>query len=165
MLPSLVRTWWEQHELAGRVDVPLLTYTPPTESQPASFKGGDVSSTRCPLAVHPNEWMSRDEISTLQNLRRTGCRCSTTRYHAVGLYRMTNHTPAADIAPAVGDGTDPACRRVSGTFVFTDKGIEIKNAGARIENNSIQVSGRIDGYSPDSPLAVAAEFLRGARTW
>ncbi len=151
MLPALVRTWWEQHELSGAVDVPMLTYSPPTEDKPASFRM-ETELTAVTLAVHPNEWMSRDEIQAVQTME-DGLRTLDAAYRSVGLYTTTNHSPQQAMLEML-EMQPIRLQRVSGTFVFTDKGIEIKDAGARIENNSFALSGRIDGYTPDAPLSL-----------
>jgi len=152
MLPALVRTWWEQHELSGRVDVPLLSFTPPSGNRPAAFKV-ETELDAVSLAVHPNEWMSHDEIVYLQYLR-DGLELLDNAYRSVGVYDGSIPTPTSLSLESL--RMEPVrLQKVSGTFVFTEKGIEIRDAGARIENNSFALSGRIDGYSPDSPLALS----------
>ena len=61
MLPAEVRNWWEAHELSGRVNIPLLSYTPAREGKPVAFKvETELDGVR--LAVRPEEWLSREEL-------------------------------------------------------------------------------------------------------
>ncbi len=158
MLPALVRTWWEQHELSGRVDVPQLIYTPATGSRPASFKV-ETELDSVALAVHPNEWMSRGENQAVQDLK-DGLLLLDRAYRDVGLNAIDTRAQTQVMAEAL--ELEPIrLQKVSGTFVFTENGIEIKNASARIENNGFALSGRIDGYSPDSPMSLTLSSLPG----
>ncbi len=158
MLPALVRTWWEQHDLSGRVDVPTLIYTPATESHPATFKV-ETELDSVALAVHPNEWMSRDENQAVADLK-DGLLLLDRAFRDIGLSEKTVRTPLQEMAEAL--ELEPIrLQKVSGTFVFTEKGIEIKNAGARIENNGFALSGRIDGYTPESPMSLTLSSLPG----
>ena len=148
MLPALIRNWGEQHALAGRLDVPLLIYTPPRSDQPAKFHV-ETELDGVSLNVHPAEWMSRDEIAHLGYLR-SGLVTMDGIYRTLHL-GIPTRTPFEAMFELL--ETEPVrMQKVSGSFLFTENGIEIHGAGAQIEGNSFRLSGKIGGYTPDAPL-------------
>src|SRR5690606_31188508 len=50
--------------------------------------------------------------------------------------------------------------QVTGTFIFTERGVEIRNLTGRVETNAFRISGQIDGYSPDAPARVRISSLQ-----
>src|SRR5205814_6814069 len=58
-LPAQVRTWWEEHGLAGNVDVPELSCSIPAEGMPFRVK---VVLEGVTLTVQPEELMGREDI-------------------------------------------------------------------------------------------------------
>src|SRR5688572_30683111 len=56
MLPAQVRQWWKDHDIAGRVDIPELTYTPGR-----GFRA-EIDFRGVRLVVHPREWLGADEL-------------------------------------------------------------------------------------------------------
>src|SRR5690606_9605029 len=58
MLPQQVREWCQRHEIAGRVDIPELRFTPAENGQPAQFKVV-TEFNGVTLAAPPREWRSR----------------------------------------------------------------------------------------------------------
>lgn len=152
MLPALVRNWWEQHELSGRVDVPVLIYRPARDDKPATFKV-ETELDAVSLGVDPNEWLSREELRELDHLRQ-GLNRFADQYRQWTFSRLpTTSTPYDALADLL--DTEPIrLQKVSGAFVFTESGIEIRDAGARIEDNSFILTGTIGGYSPDAPMSL-----------
>jgi len=47
-----------------------------------------------------------------------------------------------------------ALRNVSGRFVFTPNRIRFSNVTGKIVNNSVTLSGSVEGYSPDAAITV-----------
>jgi hypothetical protein len=157
MLPALIRNWGEQHQLAGRLDVPMLVYTPAKGDQPARFHV-ETELDGVELAVFPNEWMSRDEIAYLGHLR-SGLSIMDGVYRTLYL-GQPRRTPFEAMAELL--ETEPVrMQNVSGSFVFTENGLEVRNAGARIEGNSFRLAGNIAGYTPDAPLEFHLSSIPG----
>jgi hypothetical protein len=52
MLPAQVRAWWGRHELAGRLDIPELFYSPASASSEDTYRV-DTDLNGVTLAVHP----------------------------------------------------------------------------------------------------------------
>lgn len=161
MLPALARTWMEQHALAGRIDVPELHYTPPRGDRPASFKV-ETRLDNVSLSIDPTEWMSRDEIIHLGHLR-AGLGYLDAVYrqlHLMPSARAVGRTPYQALEELL-ESEPVKMPRVSGAFLFTEDGIEIRYAEAQIEGNSFNLSGRIDGYDPDAPLRLRLTSREG----
>ncbi|HEX8911450.1 MAG TPA: hypothetical protein VF796_03750, partial [Humisphaera sp.] len=45
-------------------------------------------------------------------------------------------------------------RQVSGAFEFTESGVKVDRLAARVENNLIEIDGRLGGYAPEAPMEV-----------
>jgi hypothetical protein len=59
------------------------------------------------------------------------------------------------------DASPVELHKVSGTFIFTETGIDIRNLTGRIETNAIEINGRVDGYTPQSPARVRISSVKG----
>src|SRR5207248_9933789 len=67
MLPHDVREWWQRHELAGGLET-QVNYTPPNDTGKGHFRiQTDVTDVQ--LAVHAEEWSSREEVRHFQNVQ------------------------------------------------------------------------------------------------
>ncbi len=55
MLPAAVRDWWQRHELAGRLDIPVVRYVPARDGTPPRFRV-ETNLNGVTLAVGPEEW-------------------------------------------------------------------------------------------------------------
>jgi hypothetical protein len=55
MLPEAVRDWWQRHQLAGRLDIPVVRYVPGIEGEPPRFRV-ETDLNGVTLAVGPEEW-------------------------------------------------------------------------------------------------------------
>lgn len=55
MLPAAVRDWWQRHELAGRLDIPVVRYVPGRDRTPPRFRV-ETDLNGVTLAVGPEEW-------------------------------------------------------------------------------------------------------------
>jgi hypothetical protein len=156
-----VRNWWEAHQLAGRVNIPLLSYTPARDGKPVAFKV-ETELDGVTLAVRPEEWLSREELfqragtrwvyDKIRWMEEAGVpRSPVTR-------RATDPLSFAGRMAAMFDLSPVRLQRVSGTFVFTkdgvNDGVEIKEVGGRVENNALVINGRIAGFSPTSEARI-----------
>ena len=179
MLPAEVRRWWERHELSGRIDIPVLSYTPARETQPASFRVETVIVDGVALTVHAEEWMAssevrrlaraREAVDMMRGLYRLGgavVRAAPRRQEGdatgegavarrVAAAARHEHVPVAvDRLASVLEPEPLKLENVAGKFVFTQDGISIENVSGRVDNNGLRISGRIDGYNERAPLAL-----------
>lgn len=147
LLPDQVRTWWEDHGLSGSIDIPDFNANLIRPDQPFAVK---VVLVGVKLTVQPEEMMSRDEVQKRQWLDK-----------AFGLMRTAglNERGFIDHIGALVQPGPIALSKVDGTFIFTDKGIELQDVIAGIEDNLLKISGRIDGYKNDVPFALAISSL------
>lgn len=176
MLPDEVRRWWERHDLSGRIDIPVLSYTPARETEPASFRVETVIVDGVALSVHGQEWMAASEVRRLERTREAigmmrglyrlgGARVKSA---AVGAARAgeseaekkrqavrPEHVPSAIERVAAFFEPEPLkLENVAGKFVFTQDGISVENVSGRVDNNGLRISGRIEGYTEHAPVAL-----------
>src|SRR5207248_2857167 len=59
MLPKQVRAWWDDHQLAGGVDIPVFSYIPPSDQEPEPQFRVETDFKDVALTIQPAEWMSR----------------------------------------------------------------------------------------------------------
>ncbi len=148
MLPEQVQQWWRDHALAGRVDVPQLSYTLGEEGAFAAR----VSLNRVTLVVQPHEAQSADEI-----WRRT---------ELAGMFGLLSATGANSgnwLARAswLIEPQPVTLHDAQGVFAFTNAGIELRDVIGRIEGNAVKINGHVTGYSPDAPLDLKISSLEG----
>jgi hypothetical protein len=139
MLPSPVRRWWEQHQLAGSLDVNELTFIPPnTPNDESGFKA-EIALQGVMLTVQPQEWMGEDEHRRMN-----------IAHHALNVMRVCalNGGGFVDRLSALIEPMPIKLHDVFATFVFTDSGIEIRNLTGKLEDISFSIGGQIGGYSP-----------------
>ena len=156
MLPAEVRAWWDRHNLAGAVDVPVLSYTPARGGSESIDGSGDAAAGEAQfrvqtlfrnvnLTVSPEEWMSRDEITV-----HTWATEAFDVMRAVGM----NGTGVIDRIAGLIAPSPIRLDEVHGTFEFTQDGIALKDVKGRLEENHFTIDGRIDGYSPMSQARI-----------
>jgi hypothetical protein len=151
MLLAEPREWCERHQLQGRIDVPEMVFTPGQPGTTSSFRL-EISLSSVELAVNPDEWMSRRQNENLKEFHRL----------------LDSVKPGKWLTPWVIDSlrtlSTPApihLRQVSGTLVFTEKGLELKSVNGRLENNWFDLDGVIDGYSPDAAASLTVSSMAG----
>lgn len=147
LLPDQVRTWWEDHGLSGSIDIPDFNANLIRPDQPFAVK---VVLVGVKLTVQPEEMMSRDEITKRQWLD--------------GSFRLMrlaglNREGFIDFVGGLVQPGPIALTKVDGTFIFTDKGIELQDVIAGIEDNLVKISGKIDGYKNDVPFGLSISSL------
>lgn len=164
MLFAEARNWWEAHELSGRVNIPVLSYTPARDGKPAAFKV-ETELDGVTLTVRPEEWLSREELFQRASTRwlyeqmRWMEQAGLPRPHATR--RPFDSVSLAHRLASMFDLSPVRLQRVSGTFIFTkdgeNDGVEIKEVGGRVENNALVINGRIDGFSPTAAARITIE--------
>lgn len=149
ILPAVVRRFWEEHQLAGRIDETRVSYFR-HESGKAGFRvETDLDGVR--LVVPPDKWMGPRERHRIDRWR-----SSFTRIASPTL-------GGSPVAKLLIDAMQPGplqLDEVDGTFVFTDQSIDISDLVARIENNRFKLSGQLLGYGPSAAFKVRVESLR-----
>ncbi|HEX4123532.1 MAG TPA: hypothetical protein VHY37_02335, partial [Tepidisphaeraceae bacterium] len=100
VLPVDVREWCERHELAGRVDLPRVFYSPHGNNGRPGFRV-ETNLNGVTLAVHPEEWMSTREAKSVRRLSA-----------AFALMRPL-YAAAGYASPANGRATPPRSGRIS----------------------------------------------------
>ncbi len=146
MLPAQVRKWWKDHAIAGRVDVPELTY------KPARRGSGNVMSFRAEIdvrgvgmTVQPNELLGAAEAS-----RQRWSDEALDAMRSVGL-------DAAGFVSQLHASVTPSpilMRQVTGKFVFTEDTIDVSNVSGYVESNGLSINAHIDNYAdPETATA------------
>src|SRR5258705_1370905 len=145
MLPSQVEEWWERHQLAGRITVTKFRYAP------SGLKGVEdefyveVELNGVRLAILPEELMGRREFENLRQYRPAFPISSPLDIGDVG---------RIDSVERVLQPRPIALHNVSGRFVFTPNRIRFSNVTGKIVNNTVTLSGSVEGYTPDAAITV-----------
>lgn len=141
MLPTQVQQFWEQHQLAGRVDIPQLSYTRGKKSDDDFLV--QVALNGVTLVMAPGEIQDPDE---------------TWRRRAMDeMFALLAKTGAdtggwADRARWLIEPQPILLTDAQGLFTFTPRGVELQEVVGRIEGNAVRINGRTEGYAPDAPL-------------
>jgi hypothetical protein len=181
MLVSEVRGWTDRHELAGRVSIPWLDYSP----GPPDDAGHDgktrftvqMALEGVNLTVPAEEWVSEFETSRRMTSLQ-GLDAVQRAYRIAGLVGPSRPTSVesdqgpsgptakssaastpADTLALLLEPTPLQLRRMAGTFVFTDDGIAVEQVSGRVEDNGFKINGHIDGYRPDAAMALQIASL------
>ncbi|HTL29800.1 MAG TPA: hypothetical protein VL282_11280, partial [Tepidisphaeraceae bacterium] len=143
MLPAQVRTWWKEHKLAGRVDVPELSYNSAPDGRKL-FKV-EIVLNSVTLSVHPEEWTGREELDRREMIAQGFDAMRTAGLNGHGYVdRLSNLIEPSEIN----------LQKVNGTFIFTQDGITLQNVFANVENNAFKINGTIGGYNRSPPMDV-----------
>ena len=65
----------------------------------------------------------------------------------------TNRSGKEAIAAACLEPIPLKLENVAGKFVFTQDGVNIDGLSGRVDNNGLKINGRIEGYTPEAPVA------------
>jgi len=144
MLLAEPRAWCEWHQLQGRVDVPEMIYNPGHDGGKSSFRA-ELALSGVELAVHPQEWMSRQQNQNLQ------------WFHDeldIALQRHWLSNNAVETLRRLSTPVPLHFHQVSGTLVFTEKGITLQGVSGKLEENWFNIDGTVNGYSPDAPASI-----------
>jgi len=182
MLVSEVRGWTDRHELAGRVSIPRLDYSPgpPDASGPSKPRFTvQMALEGVNLTVPAEEWASAFETRR-RNTSLQGLDSLQRAYRIAGLAghgpsegpKPTNNalnmapskpTPQPTPADTLADLLQPTplqLRRMAGTFVFTEAGIKVDQVNGKVEGNGFNIDGHIDGYSPDAAMTLQIASIK-----
>jgi hypothetical protein len=67
----------------------------------------------------------------------------------------------ADIIAALTETAPIDLKNGSGTFIFTDAGLELKGVTGSVEGNSFLIDGKMIGYRPDAPFSIHIQSRPG----
>jgi hypothetical protein len=140
MLPAPVRQWWEQHELAGKVDINELSYVLPHGQSEAKFTVR-TALQGVTLLLRPGELMSTDESDRVASVRDT-IETMGSLYRIAGYQGLGPWQPVSDLLTSAPIRLDD----MAGGFVFSEDGIRVQAVQADIEGNRIFIDGNIRGY-------------------
>jgi hypothetical protein len=143
MLPYDVQQWCDAHRLSGHLDVPELMY------RRGSALVGSKDTFRAVIAlgdatmqVAPEEWLGEQEVQ----------RMAWTRAAVGGLavgppdsdFWSSDRVERmrADLVPS-----PITLQHAEGNVTFTESGIALDISQAQIEDNSLKITGQIDGYA------------------
>jgi hypothetical protein len=146
MLPKAVGDWLGAHDLSGRIDVPVFHYAAaPGE---ARFRI-ETDLENVSLAFSRREMLTDAELREQDDVL---SRCQ--RWRDAGF----DPAGAMDVVEEVWSGAGVRLGWVTGKLIFsrTDEGdsIEIVDVRGRAEENSFQISGRIEGFAPRAPARI-----------
>ncbi len=149
ILPAVVRQFWDEHQLAGRIGETRVSYFK-KENGKAGFKvETDLDGVR--MSVPAGKWLGDRERERIDRWRNT-----YTRMASAALGR-------SPVAKLLINSMQPGTLQldeVDGTFIFTDEAINIDGLVARVENNRFKLSGALLGYAPNAPFRVRVESLK-----
>ena len=201
MFPAPMRDWWERHELAGRIKSVDVIYEPGRGGPDQKFQVTTMLEG-VTLAVHREEWSSREDVDRWQRLQDSvSLLCGPYRVAGFSARKALDEPLGLRSPGAVKDvlsgssmqpqGRDPnverriadaephspvevmermvdasplRLREVTGTFVFTQDGIDVDDLLVRVgagdprrpeKSNAFRIQGRMSGYSPDAPLRLS----------
>lgn len=181
MFPADLRDWWERHELAGRIESVDVTYAPARGGRKSAAFAIETEVKGITLAVRREEWSGRADVDRLQRMENA---ISLLRgpYEVAGYrpVRFAEKVPAAAVVARAKAGWDSPVqnllsmvdaapvllRDVSGTFVFTQDGIDVRGLTVGVgtgdpnhpeTTNTFRVAGRLGGYRPESPAKLEVE--------
>ena len=171
MFPADLRDWWERHDLSGRIKSVDVSYQPAHDGTPPQFRV-ETSLQGVTLAVHREEWSSHDEVIRWQRLqdaiallrgpfRAAGFSVRNTLDKGPGMQAGAEPRSTVELMSAMVDTSPLLLRDVSGTFVFTQNGIDVKDLRVSVgagdaahpqASNTFRIGGQMGGYNPDAPL-------------
>jgi len=144
MMPADARTWLEEHGLEGKIDHVAIAYTLPAGPRPATFNVG-MTVKDVELTINPDEWRSRRQIANQHWLQD----------HVT--LALAHHWIGPGLAAQLRDLGTPLplhLHQVSGDFAFDQDSFTIRKLAGRIENNWLNVAGRMQGYDADAPFTL-----------
>lgn len=148
ILPAMVRRFWEEHALAGRIGETRISYF--TQGDRAGFRvETDLDGVR--LTIPPERYMGPEEEARVDTWDRT--------MSAIGSPALGNSALARLMVGRMMPGP-LQLDEVDGTFLFTDEKIQIQSLVARIENSRFSLTGEMLGYAPTSPFKVRVQSLK-----
>jgi hypothetical protein len=158
LLPRDAALWARRHALAGRVEIPTVSYRFDPTRPLGERVGFDTRLTLTSGRIQglPAEWLPRADVVARPALRAMAIRLGRTWW---------TPRPVAEAAFDVGQRLQLVPLRlddVAGTFRFTDDGVTITGLSGDFQGNRLRVNGLVGGYGPDAPLdlTVSANRIR-----
>lgn len=150
ILPAVVRKFWEEHELAGRIDETRISFVRKPDGRPGFRVETDLANVR--LTVRPEEWLSRTDKDNLRSI-----------HGALTLARRARVFSRPWVVKAFALIDPQRCRleNVDGRFVFTEDGVAVQNLVGQLQGNRFKINGQIGGYLASSPATMRIESLPG----
>ena len=161
MFPADVRDWWERHELSGKIESVDVDYVPAAGNTPARFSVETVVKG-ITLAVHREEWSSQQEAARW--LRWRDALTMTGGAYRIAGFRADDSGRNAhplDVLSTLVDTAPIRLREVTGTFLFNQDGVSVKDLLVRIATgdakhpaatNAFEIQADMHGYAPDAPF-------------
>ena len=154
MFPAALRDWWERHELSGQIKSVDVNYTPPHSGEQPRFRIS-TAVEGVTLAVHHEEWSSREEVERWQRLQNSigllrgayrvaGFSVRNTLEEGSAFGRRPGEglavpdrppNPAAsavEVMASLADASPLRLRAETGTFVFSQDGIEVDDLQVKV---------------------------------
>ncbi len=144
MLPTQVQTWWQAHQLAGRVRIPRIEYVPEYRGASRSFNV-EVQLDGVNMAILPEELLGSREFHRIASMR-PGIRIDEPA--DLGLVSR------AGIVDRTLQLRPLFLKNVSGRLVFSPDRVRICGLSGQIETNTVLLYGEILGYNEDAPASL-----------
>lgn len=152
ILPSQVRQFWNEHQLAGRLDEMRLDLFRKADGHAGYNIVTDFSNIN--LLIPPTRWMG------------PGDREQVRKWHDAFSRLGSPALGGSMIAGNIVNSMVPEPMKLSDVdarFVFTDEQVRIEKLLAHVDGNAILFSGHLDGYSPSAAMEVRIESPAGTR--
>ncbi len=149
ILPSVVRRFWEDHQLAGRIGETRVSYFRNDDGKAGFRVETDLDGVQ--MTVPPEKWLGPGEMDRIESWRRANTRLAGP---------MLGGSPVARLLIDAMKPNPLLLDEVDGTFVFTEDAIRINSLVARVENNRFRLAGELMGYGPSSPFRMRIESLK-----
>jgi hypothetical protein len=149
MLPREVRGFWVAHKFEGELDIPEFNYKPASGGHPASFRVRSQLK-HVNLIVRARELETPAVTTTEQPLATHGLFSTVDEYETRLKQTLERWRVLPEQPPMV-------VNDVSGTFLFDEHGIKLNQVFGSIASTTIEINGRVDGYTADAPLSIRIE--------
>ncbi|HEY0008890.1 MAG TPA: hypothetical protein VGB55_09215, partial [Tepidisphaeraceae bacterium] len=149
-LPAVVRRFWEEHRLAGRISETRISYFRKPTGRPGFRVETDLASVR--LSILPEKWLGPAEQARILRWDQTAASLASPALgSSIGATWMKGSMSPKPIE----------LEEVSGKFVFTDDAIRVSTLTARVGGNQVKISGYTRGYHPRAPGRFRIESFAG----
>lgn len=145
MLPAQVQAWWDAHQLAGRIKIPRFFFSRGKPGEPPAFQI-ELQLEDVSFIITPEDMLGPDHekdarlwpmpsplLGGLGDMKVVG--------------QLKGYLPSPKPQPI-------ALRDVDGRFIFTPDKIQLVGVRGKIEENTVNLNGEIQGYSAGAPLKV-----------
>ena len=150
-LPAVVRRFWEEHRLSGRITETRISYFRKNDGKPGFRVETNLDGVT--LSLLPDKWLTDKEQT---RIRRWDAMASLLASPAAGKSAAAGWLRGT-MSPIPIEMTE-----VDGRFVFTDEKITIPQLTARVGENRIRLRGEVEGYDTRAAGWTRIETLRDA---